>query len=338
MEEQKKEDYEELIESLDTHNVRAVFRNFSEQIYKGVASAANINIIEEINKIVICGMGGSALPGYLLKQYLYDIPIPIFVVEDYDLPSYVDKETLVFAVSYSGNTEETISAYKQAIKSGAKTIAISSGGKLKELCEINKTPLISVIPSYAPRQAYGILFFPMLKVLENSKIIPEENENIKKLLLALKKTNFEDMGRTLANRLLNKTPLIYASSSLGVAAWKWRINLNENTKILAFSNVFPALDHNELNGFDQVIGDYYVIILRDEKESKKLAKRIEATKKLIKEKGVQVTEVGITGDCYLTRLFSAILIGDWATYYLSIMYEKNPYSTPMIDKLKELLR
>ncbi|PLW79814.1 bifunctional phosphoglucose/phosphomannose isomerase [Candidatus Woesearchaeota archaeon] len=330
-------DYDELIKELDPHDVRGNLLNLQSEIFKGIDAAKDVSIIEEINKIIILGLGGSALPGYLLKQYLNDFHIPIYVIEDYDIPSFVDKESLVFVISYSGNTEETLSMYRQAAKTGAKVITMSSGGKLKDLAEFNKGKHIPVIPGLAPRQGYGLMFFSLLTVLENSKIIPEEKDNIKKLVNALK-TDFETMGKNLAMKISGKIPLIYASTRLSHVAWKWKINFNETAKIPAFYDVFPGLNHNEINMYQNSLDDYYVILLRDEKEHPRVSKHMDISKKIIKDAGVEVTEIGIKGDCYLTRIFSTLVIGDWTAYYLAIMNETDPFEVKIIERLKEDLK
>lgn len=332
------DDYEKLVKELDKSDVRSRLKSFHEQITKGVNLGKDISIIEEINKIMIFGMGGSALPGKILKQYLQKFHIPIFVVEDYEVPNYLDNQTLAFVISYSGNTEETISAYRQSVKAGAKVISITSGGKLKDLCEFNKTRSIIVPSGYVQREAYGLMFFPMLQILVNSKLIDDETGNIKKLIGAIKNTDFESMGKKLATRIANKTPIIYSSNKLKTVAWKWKINFNETSKTDAFYNTFPELNHNELNSYENFYGDYYVLILKDSEENPKIIKRINLTKKILKEKGIQVTEIGVTGNCYLTRLFSALIIGDWTSYHLAIMYEKDPADTGIIEGFKEDLK
>ncbi len=321
-------------DNIDKENMKSVLEEFPGQVKKGFELGGNIKAEEEIDKIVITGMGGSALPGEILRCYL-DSKIPVFVNKDYQLPEFVNSKTLVFAISYSGNTEETIYAYRTALRKGCSIVAIASGGKLDILARKQGIPLISIPRGMQPRSSYGFIFFSILRVLQNSGLIENIEKDIQLLEKALeKKDMFHEKGEEFADLLVDKIPLIYSSQSMYAVAYKWKINFNENSKIHAFCNVFPEMNHNELVGYTNPNGDYYVIILKNDEDYHKVKLRMDITKELIKKKKVPVTEIEITGANQLIKMFSAIYIGDWVSYYLAIKNRTDPTPVVMVEDLK----
>ncbi len=324
---------------VDKENMEAVLDDFPNQIKKGIEICGELKVNKEIDKIVLVGMGGSALAGEILKCYLKrELKMPLIIIKTYSLPKFVDKKTLVIASSYSGNTEETIYAYREAIRKFIPTIAIASGGKLEELSKINKTPLIKLSKGIQPRLTIGYSFFALLKLFENSGFIASKKEDTKKTEKALKKPMFKEMAKKLAENLKDKIPIIYASDDLSCVAYKWKIDMNENTKIHAFCNVIPEMNHNELVGYTNIKGNYYIIILKDDEDFERIKKRIKINKQIIKEKGIEAIEVEIKGDCFLTKLFSAIYIGDWVSYYLALEYGTDPTPVDIVEDLKRKLK
>ena len=323
-------------EFIDKHNMYSVLEKFPQQISDGYRLGEYIKVDGEVDRIIITGMGGSALPGDLLKAYLgVYFKIPVIVNKGYELPEYITSKTLVFAISYSGNTEETINAYRIAIRKNCHLVSISAGGKLEVLSEKQKIPHIQIPSGLQPRQALGYLFFSMLRVLVNSKIISNVSEEVEKTAENLGKDIFREKARELSNKLVDKIPLIYCSDRLQIIAYRWKINFNENTKIHAFSNVIPEMNHNEIIGFTNLKGNYHAIILRDEDDNIRIKKRIKITKELIKKKNVPVTEIALTGSSFLNKAFSAIYIGDWASYFLALKYKTDPTPVPVIEELKK---
>jgi len=322
---------------IDTRDMYTILEKFPNQIATAMKLGENIKITEVIDKIVITGMGGSALAGDILQTYLKDEKIPIFVNKDYFLPDFINSRTLVFVISYSGNTEETITAYRNALRKGCKIVVITSGGKLEMLARKQGIDFVLVQKGLPPRLALGYLFFPIVVILQNSKLIADRTHEILRLIEILKKPIFKDKGKDLAKKLDGKIPLIYTSERLKIIGYKWKINFNENTKIHSFCNVFPELDHNEINGFVNLKANYYVIIFKDEHDYMKLRKQIEITKNLIKKKNVSVTEIALTGSSLLTKIFSSIYIGDWCSYFLALKYKVDPTPVKIIEELKKQL-
>jgi glucose/mannose-6-phosphate isomerase len=317
--------------------MKGILENFYKQIEVSKKLTEEIKVQGNINKIFILGMGGSALPGDLLECYLKDEKIPIFTVKDYNIPKFIDSESLVFVISFSGNTEESISAYREAMKTKAKIITISSGGKLKEIADMNKDIHIKVPSGLQPRQAIGYQFFPVLYILQNSGIITDRTKDIKDTENSLKKDIYKKSAQEMAAKLQNKIPIIYASTRMKIVAEKWKIGFNENTKTPSFYNVFPELNHNEMNGYINVFGDYFVIIIKDEDDHQRVKKRMKIFKEIIKDKGIEVVEMVIRGDCHLAKIFSGIYISDWVSYYLALLYGIDPSPVEIVELFKKKL-
>ena len=320
----------------DKSNMINILESIPEQIAEAIKLAKDVKVTDPVKRIMVAGMGGSAVSGDILKAYLRD-KIDVTVNKDYSLPELAGKETLLFIVSYSGNTEETISAFRTAQRKNMNMVVITTGGKLEELSKISKTPCIIIPKGFQPRAALAYLFFPMLAVLYNSHFIDNPVEDIKNTIKALKNPKFKERAQDLAEKLVEKIPLIYSSEKMGVVAYRWKTQFNENAKIHAFCHVFPELDHNELVGYDNIKAGYHVIIIKDDDDYVKIKKRMDITKRLISEAGINVTEMVIKGDCFLTKLFSAIYLGDLTSYYLALKYGTDPTPVDIIEKLKKEL-
>ena len=324
------------IDAEDMHNVLSQIPQMLEEAQNILPK---IKLSGTIKDIFILGMGGSGFAGDLLKCYLQEqISLPIYVVKDYQLPSYADKNSLFFALSYSGNTEETISAYREATKHFTKNIiAISSGGRLKSLAEINGYHYIPIPSGLPPRLSTPYLFVPLLKVLQENGLIKRQDNFLAETVKALKNSFLEKKGQELAQKLHQKLPLIYSSSKIGCVAEKWKTDINENAKTLCFYNLFPEFNHNELNGYDNFNTPLSVVLISDVDDHPRNQKRLRIIKKLLQERKIEVTEVALTGENYLSRLFTALSLGLWTSYYLALLYQTNPTPVKIIEEFKEEL-
>jgi len=287
-----------------------------------------------IKDIYYFGMGGSAIAGDLLRSLLYSSPIPVTVIRDYELPKHVSDKSLLIFSSYSGNTEETLSCYKHAVRSFKNILSISSGGKLEEMAKMNRTQHILIKKGLQPRNALAYQFFPLLKVLEKSGIVAAMFEEVSDLIKSLDMIKISKMGVELSGKLKDKIPLIYASDRFSPVAYRWKTQLNENAKIMAFSHCFPELNHNELMGYTLVKGDFYCIILKNDEDHRRIMKRMELTKQVIKKAGVEVTEIALKGKT-LTKMFTTILIGDYTSYYLGLRYKLDPAPVRLVEHFKK---
>ena len=319
--------------------IRQIILDMPKHIVDTVSIVKDFKIDALVNSIIITGMGGSAIAGDVLRSYLSEITnLRVEVNRGYKLPRWADENTLVIVSSYSGNTEETISAYKNAMKKKCKVLGIATGGKIKEMFEKNNHAFLKLPKGMQPRNAICYSFFTMLKVLENSGMVPKQTQYIKETVKALQKPMLRTAAKDLAKSLVGKVPLIYSSEKLKVVAYRWKCEFNENAKIHAFSGTLPELNHNELVGFTKRLADFHVIFLKDQDDDKHIKKRIAITKKLVKHYNVPVTEIGIAGPDRLTRMFSAIFMGDMTSYYLALEYGTDPTPVEIIERLKEMLK
>jgi glucose/mannose-6-phosphate isomerase len=327
--------------NVDKSNMIKTLRTFPDMVKKASSLGDDITFPKQlVENIIVLGMGGSGFTGDLLKVYLHDVPIQIHVVKDYVLPNFVSRKSLVFAISYSGNTEETISAYRFAVRRGCKIISISSGGKLEQLAKMNKNPYIKIPGGIQPRLSVPYLFIPILNTLNYSGIIDEQENIIKKCIKDLKAVSekIEASGKELASKVKGKIPIIYSSQKLFALAEKWKTDINENAKTHVFYNVFSEFNHNEICGYQNPNGNFHVIIINDTRDHQKIKDRIKVFKKLMKKYDVEITELGITGNNFLTRLLSTIWMGHFFAYYLALEYDTDPTPVEIIEKFKKELK
>ena len=313
---------------------------FPQHITAGYELADKVNITKKnIDKIIVSGMGGSAIPGDVLKTYMkYNSKTPVFINRNYKLPTFADKNTLLFVISYSGNTEETIEVFREGLRKGCQIVAITSGGKIKELAVLHKKPLVEVPSKKQPRAMIGYLFFPMLRILMSYNIIRNAKKEIDALSEYLKKTKLNDKAEELAKNLLDKVPLIYASEDFYPVALRFKTQINENAKIHAFWNTISEMNHNEIVGYTELYTKYHMIMFGSELDHPRIKKRFDICKKLVKSKGVTVTQMNFSGNSILKQMFTAIHMGDWTSYYMAIYKKVDPSPVDIIENLKKELK
>lgn len=322
---------------IDERNMYKVIEKFPMQIKEGYKLGENIEFHDTIENMVIAGMGGSALPGEILKGYL-DMEIPINIVRNYNLPKFVTKKTLLVVISYSGNTEETINCLRQGLRLGCPLLVMASGGKLKEIAEKQQVEFIKIHRGIEPRCSYGYIFFALLKVLENSGLIEKQESHVEKTIKLLSSDAYKDYAKKVVAKLEKKIPIIYSSEKNKAIAYKWKISFNENAKIHAFNNFFPELDHNEIEGYTHMFADFATIIIRDDEDHPRIRKRMDITKRIIKENDCNVIEIAINGSSRMAKIFSAIYIGDWTSYFLALQYDTDPTPVEIIERLKKEMK
>ena len=308
--------------------------------------------VEDFTKIVFAGLGGSAIGADLVRAYLYfESKVPISVCREYELPAYVDNSTLVFISSYSGNTEETLSAYQQAKEKGASLILISSDGALKEHAAKDNLTFIEIPRGLPPRAALGYLSIIPLAVLHKlgvaSDIAPSIVEMVK-VLEELKNKNLhprigqkDNIAKHIADKLFNKFTVIYSSSiHFDVVVTRLRGQLNENSKSLASTHLFPEMNHNEIVGWQnpkKLLKNFIVLMLRDKDMHARVTTRMDITSDILKDEGVSVLEIWSRGENLLSRIFSLIYIGDFISFYLAILYGIDPTPVDRVAYLKKRL-
>lgn len=304
----------------------------------------------KVKNIVITGLGGSAIGGDLVRTSLSgECCVPILVNRNYTLPAFVDSSTLVVISSYSGNTEETLSAYQDAIERKAQVCCITSGGMVEALALKHKHYAVKIPAGAPPRTAIGYSLVPMLQTFAKFGFIADKEKEIAETARYLKEkslayADFKDkknLAVKLAQQCFKKLPIIYTSddftSAIGV---RWKGQICENAKMLAYSNVFPELNHNELVGWNQykdLLKKTTVIILHDKSDHPRTAFRMRITKSIVKKYASDIIDIESEGKSLLTRLFSLILLGDWVSYYLSILNGVDASPVAAIDFLKHSL-
>ncbi|MBS3137989.1 bifunctional phosphoglucose/phosphomannose isomerase [Candidatus Woesearchaeota archaeon] len=332
-------------EGIDPGNMRKIILDMYNQINQGLKIAGSFSVAETINKVYIVGMGGSAIAGEILKTYITNDQkqillkgLEIIVVRDYIMPENADEHSLAIIISYSGNTEETISAYRDAIKKKCVCIAMTTGGKIEELFRKQNLPYLLMPKGFQPRASLVVQFFALLRVLENSRYIKKQDEAIHETLIAIKSTEkIEQTAQQLALSLNGKIPLLYASNRLYGLAYRWKCQINENAKLHAFVGLLSELNHNEIVGFTTKLAPFHIVFLTDEFDHQQIKKRITIMKDLVKGKNYSTTEIAIKGNTELSRLFSGILLGDLLSYYLAVNNNINPTPVDIIEELKKRL-
>ena len=324
--------------------------NFSPTSASSSFSAPD-STTRNFKNIVVLGMGGSAIGGDLLSDYLADeLSIPIVVIRGYDIPKFVDENSLVFTVSYSGNTEETISTLKKCLEAKARIIALTSGGKLAVLSQENNFPVIKVPAGIQPRAAISYLFFPILKALERLGLIKERSSEIEETISILQDLSREycakspsenNLAKKVALSLYQHLPLVYGSEGLlGAVAMRWKTQINENSKWPCFWNVFPELDHNEIVGYEienKINRQVKIIYLQDKEGLLRVEQRRKITRKIIEDKVAEFIVCPTKGKGKMSRMFSLIFLGDLASYYLAILNQVDPSPVACIEDLKKEL-
>jgi glucose/mannose-6-phosphate isomerase len=305
----------------------------------------------DVRSILVTGLGGSSISGDLLRSYLHaECRIPILVNRHYSLPAFVGPETLVCAVSYSGNTEETLSAFGEARARGAKLLAVTSGGQLAQLAEDWCVPCVRVRGGLPPRTTLGYLLSPMLVILARLGLIADQREPLAETVEGLRELGaqyrpgietFRNLPKALARDLQGKLPVIYGVQDFSdVVAYRWRTQFNENSKVLASHQAFPELNHNEVVGWQVPLSnalEVWVVLLRDHQELGRIAQQIDITKAFLQERATGITEVWSQGHSRLARLFSLLYTGDFTSYYLALLRGVDPKPVEAIDRLKDRL-
>lgn len=327
----------------DKSNFRQMILNFPKQFAKALEITKNVRIGGEFNKLLICGMGGSAQPADLLKTYLgsKNINLSIEVCRTYNLPPSCDEKTLIFASSYSGNTEETLSCFEEALDKKFNIIGFASGGKLEELCGEHDIPFVKYPddgPDFQPRFALGYSVSSMALVLANQGFVPEVEQDIKSLANSLNPKKFENLGKEIADNSKEVVPIFYSSDRYSESvARPCKIKINENTKIPSFYNYFPELNHNEMNGFFNPIGKYHVIIFKDQDDHPRILRRMEVTTKLYEEKGLKATTINMEGKSVLEKIYNSLMLSDWISYYIALSIGQDPTPVDMVEDFKKML-
>ncbi len=303
------------------------------------------------SNIIITGMGGSAIGGELLKDWAKDkLSVPIEVNREYHLPGYANEKTLVLVTSYSGDTEETLSALLDALKRKCMIYCITSGGALVEIAERLNIPYLQVPAGMPPRAALPYMIMPLLNFLEKIGLVSGVSEELDEALpiieeierLNAAETPVENSPtKTLAANIEGFIPVVYGFGIYSSVARRFKQQINENAKMMAKWDNLPEFDHNEIVGYEKsenIADGFAAIFLRDNDEPKEIRNRIEITKKLMEPKGISIYEVWSQGKSTLAKMISVVAVADFVSVYLAILRGVDPTPVQTINKLKDALK
>ncbi len=305
---------------------------------------------KEVERVIILGMGGSAIGGDVVRRLaLAESKAPVWVQRDYSLPPFIDESTLVIASSYSGNTEETTSAFTQSLKTRAKKLVLTTGGKLKQLAEKEGIPVFAIDYQSPPRAAFPHSFIPLLGIFQKLGLLRDKSAELKEGLQILNKLA-KDLAETtplasnpakqLATKLCRHAVVIYGAEFLSEVARRWKTQLNENSKTMAFFEFFPELNHNAVVGYDlppELKDKVFVVLLHSASFNPRNQLRYEATAQLLAKAQIKHELVEASGTSTLAQVMSLILFGDYTSFYLAILNRIDPTPVDSIDFVKKYL-
>jgi glucose/mannose-6-phosphate isomerase len=343
-------DDDNVLRQRDPEDALGVAAAQHEQAQFSVHVAHPENDARRITRIVVAGMGGSALAALLAKSWLRsELTVPFEVVRTYDLPEYVDYNTLVIASSYSGNTEETLSSLQQGQAKSAQLAIITSGGKLEEIAEANTIAHVELPPHLQPRMAviYGlraliailahfgaVSYDRFAEIADCADWLGEQTHQWTSDV-----TTDKNYAKQLALMAVGKTPVFYAGNLMGPVAYKWKISWNENAKNVSFWNEYPEFNHNEFIGWTShpIEKPFAVFDLVSRFEYPKVLKRIEVSDRLLSGKRPKATVVNLKGDSIIAQALWGSILADFVSIYVAILNGVDPTPVALIEKLKDEL-
>lgn len=302
------------------------------------------------DKVVVLGMGGSAIGGDLLRSLAHRLRRPlIFVVRDYDLPPFVDENTLVIASSYSGNTEETLSAFSQALDIRCHKLAMTTGGRLGEMARKAGVPVFTIEHAAPPRAALGYSLMPLIAFFQQLDLFKDMSAEVAEMLGTLEDYLAQcsetvptavNPAKQLARNLHGKIAVIYGAGIMSEVARRWKTQINENSKAWAFFEVLPELNHNAVVGYEmpkELAAKLFVVMLRSSHTHHRTLLRYEVTAQLLGQHGIPHQIVNAPRKGELAQMMGMVYFGDWVSYYLALLYGVDPTPVKAIDYLKTRL-
>ncbi len=348
-------DNQDRIKEVDKNGMLGIEENFYNQLLdaKEIAGRTDLEKIKGKNfrGIAILGMGGSGFSGDIIKALVKDeINIPVEIVKGYNLPSFIKNDWLAVSISYSGNTEETISATNKALERGCEALIVCSGGKLEGIALSNDKPIIKIPVGIQPRGAIGYLFFPAYLALGELDVVKIHPRDVEEALGLIKEkaglynrevSSENNPAKELALKVSDYLPIVYGTEGLlTTIAYRLKCEFNENSKTPAWWNEFPELNHNETVGWQRLketTGKFILLVFRDREETVRIKTRIEVTLGLIRENVGEIVEIPVEGKSRLAKALSAMYLGDITTVYLAILNGIDPGPVEKIDSLKSEL-
>lgn len=322
-------------------NMKELVERFVDQLKEAIEIGENANLSKrdkQISNVVITGLGGSGIGGKIVCQLVEEqCKVPVVINNTYDLPSFVNENTLVIASSFSGNTEETLHALEKAQNSNAEIAVITSGGKILDTAKAEGYNYIVLPQGDSPRAMLAYSLTQQFFLLENYNIIQEGN--VKELLASIKllENNLEALkqeAKEVASKLFGKTAVLYSEAKYEGVTIRFRQQLNENAKILCWHHSLPEMNHNELVGWAGGSNEFAVVMFRNEDDFYRTQKRMDITKGVVKQYTDTFIEVHSKGTSRIQRSLYLILFGDWVSVYLSELRDVDAKEVNIIAHLK----
>lgn len=339
-------DSREEIVKIDLGNVLGSVEALPDQCLDAWDKSQNISVPEsykQIDNVVMCGMGGSGLGARVIESvYFQELKVPLVRVNGYDLPGFVNEQTLVFCSSYSGSTEETIENVNQAIKKRSKWVAIGTGGKLLDLAKQHNVPFYQIEPTFnpsnQPRMAIGYSVVGQLSLASMLGIIAVKREQIQEAVSAMKIIQKENRAKLLAQAMKGKVIVYVAGEHLTGALHVVNNQLNENAKNTSFDFQIPELNHHLMEGLkhpESNSKDLLFVFAFSKHYSDRVQKRVELTRQVVEKNGIETFSIELNSSTKLSQAFELIQLGAYANLYLSVLYGQNAAPIPWVDWFKE---
>ncbi|HEY7521046.1 MAG TPA: bifunctional phosphoglucose/phosphomannose isomerase [Methylomirabilota bacterium] len=335
---------------LDPHGARRVLAEFPGQCRRACTLVAEPPLrVERPRVVLVAGMGGSAAGGDLLAVYAAEtVDVPIVVHRGYGLPALAGPHAVVIASSYSGETAEVLSAFDVAVARKVPVVAVTSGGALAQRALATRQSRVTLPSGLMPRMALGYLFFPALPLLAACGVDVAPAEEIEEALIMLEAFARElvperpagsNEAKRLALAIADRMPAVYGGPATGSIAYRWKTDIEENAKTFALAGALPEMNHNEIEAWRSTgAKDMHVILLRDPGESPEIARRFRVLHDLVGPSAGGVSEAWSRGQGRLARLLTLTYLGQWTSYYLAILRERDPWSVPLLDEMKRRMR
>ncbi len=340
------------IRRIDRGDMLGTVLALAEQCREGFAvgrDTSPLPSVDDVTSIAVCGMGGSAIAGDVLRALAADrVHVPVEVIRSPELPAFVRSDTLVIVSSYSGSTAETLALFDEALARGARPVAITSGGELARRASEAGVPVVAVPPGLMPRAAFGYLAMGTLGALTSAGLLARVEDDLEEAVQAMRRVvqacgpdvpSGANDAKSLARRIGDRPVIVWGADGVGaVAATRWKAQFNENAKLPAFASALPELDHNEVVGWSEGRGSGFALVaLRHGGEHPDVARRFPLSLEIARASGVAVEEVRASARSPLARLLELVQMGDLVSTYAGISRGVDPTPIDAIARLKDAL-
>lgn len=329
--------YLELQKKYDKANLYQDLTNFYQQFSTALEYIKKNPITgnKNVQNVIVCGMGGSSLPADIINNI--QSKVPVHTCRTYTLPEWVDSNTLVIISSYSGNTEETISALEEAKKRTDNIVVTTSGGRILEEAKTHKYQHLVIPTGFQPRIATGYFVTYMLYILSQYHLVADQTESIQQTQDFMSTQDYQQRAQDVVDKIGDKLPILYTTQDYSSVARINKIKINENGKTQAFWYTIPEMNHNEMAGFTNMRINPVFIIFHGRHAHPRNKKRIEIFEEIMSSIGSFIN-IPMNGPNKLTEVMDALCLGDWISYYIALKSEIDPSPVDAVENFKKLLK